>query len=100
MPSIGQLAVCTSSNMPAKNKIHLYISRGDHRAVGGACQLQIAAQEQKPPQKLPETGVKRKRSSIDAGVPSLAHKMLKMGAAQTRGWSNPIGKRGTAKSAK
>ena len=54
------------------------------------------------PSKLPETGVKRKRTSQDAGgnVPTLAAKMLKMGQAKTSAWSNPIGKRSSAKSAK
>ena len=54
------------------------------------------------PSKLPETGVKRKRTSQDAGgnVPTLAAKMLKMGQAKTSAWSNPIGKRSAAKAAK
>jgi hypothetical protein len=54
------------------------------------------------PSKLPETGVKRKRSSHDAGgnVPTLAAKMLKLGQAKTSAWSNPIGKRAAAKSVK
>ena len=56
------------------------------------------------PQHLPETGVKRKRNSIEPGMPSLAAKMLKLGHAKSTSWINPMGKRngaaGAARSAK
>jgi len=53
------------------------------------------------PQKLPETGVKRKRSSAEPGVPTLAAKMLKLSQhAKAPSWVNPLGKRSMNRPAK
>ena len=53
------------------------------------------------PQKLPETGVKRKRSSAEPGVATLAAKMLKLSEhARATSWVKPLGKRSMNRSAK
>lgn len=60
-----------------------------------------AASSSATPQKLPETGVKRKRMSTEPGVPTLAAKMLKLSEhARAPSWVKPLGKRAMSRSAK
>lgn len=66
----------------------------------GATPTGPATSSTSPTKKLPETGIKRKRSSHDSGVPTLASKMLKLGQAKASSWTNPIGKRNANKATK